>query len=267
MIPSENSHLEITGGTHDGMRGKNNEDRFAISHFFVSEVDATPVSFSIIADGIGGHNAGEVAAEIAVSLIGEFVKECDGSEPLTSMSEAIELAGNEIYAQAEKNEDQQGMGTTVICAWIIQSQLYIASVGNSRIYLLRNNKMIQLNKDHSWVQEAIDLGVLGKDEARTHPYSSVIRRYLGSPETVDVDLRLWLDPGESDKKAEKNQGMRLNQGDRLLLCSDGLNDMVYDDKIQEIISSNSGDHAIQELIEEANSNGGKDNITCILIDI
>ena len=127
--------------------------------------------------------------------------------------------------------------------------------------------MMQINKDHSWVQEAIDLGVLDKMEARTHPYSSVIRRYLGSPETVEVDLRLWLDLEDSDTTAEKNQGTHLLAGDRLLLCSDGLNDMVYDEKIQEIICSKSGDLAIQELIEEANNNGGNDNITCILIDL
>ena len=267
MIRSEKPHIKITGGTHDGMRGKNNEDRYAFFHYLLSDSDPTPVIFAMIADGIGGHNAGEVAAEIAVKMVGDSVSTSDGSQPLEIMREAIEKAGNEIYLQAEKNKEQEGMGTTVICAWIIENQLYIASVGNSRIYLLRNEKMMQINKDHSWVQEAIDLGVLDKMEARTHPYSSVIRRYLGSPETVEVDLRLWLDLEDSDTTSEKNQGTHLLAGDRLLLCSDGLNDMVYDEKIQEIICSKSGDLAIQELIEEANNNGGNDNITCILIDL
>lgn len=267
MILAEKAHLEIASGSHPGMRGKNNEDMYAVSAYSLNSTNPIPVVFAIVADGIGGHNAGEVAAEIAVKQVMEDIAESDASQPTEILQAAIQKASEIILSQGEENKDKEGMGTTVVCAWVIQNHLYIASVGNSRIYLLRNKKLNQINKDHSWVQEAIDAGVLDRDRARTHPYSNVIRRYLGSPISVDVDLRLWLNTWDSDAQASKNQGAELKPRDRLLVCTDGLNDMVSDDKIQEIMNSEDIDQATHKLIEQANQNGGKDNITVVILEM
>jgi protein phosphatase len=159
------------------------------------------------------------------------------------------------------------MGTTTICAWVIGNRLYSASVGNSRLYLIRDGRMHQLNIDHTWVQEAVEAGILTKEQAREHPNSNIIRRYVGSGKPVDVDIRLRQNPGDSNTQAEKGQGMLLQPGDRLLLCSDGLHDLVTDDVIQQIILENDLDDAAQALIAEANENGGKDNITVVLLQV
>ncbi len=265
MILSDKAHLKIVGGSHAGVSGKINEDRYRISAYKLE--DSTPALFAIVADGIGGHKAGEIAAELAVDMICDEVGKSDASQASEIMRKAIEKASSHIFTQGEQNEDQLGMGTTVACIFVIQNRLYIASVGNSRIYLLRDNFLNQINKDHSWVQEAIDDNLLDPDRARKHPYANVISRYIGGPGIVDVDLRLWLDPSDLDAQALFNQGVELIKGDRLLLCSDGLNDMVYDKDIQEILSSNNIKLAVEKLIDEANQNGGLDNITLVLLEM
>ena len=175
-------------------------------------------------------------------------------------------ASQSILAQSERDEDKEGMGTTIACLWIIGNRMYVASVGNSRIYLLRNKQLIQVNKDHTWVQEAVDAGALTPAQAREHPHANVIRRYLGSPQPVEVDLRLRLSPKDNDRQALANQGALLQPNDRLLICSDGLNDMIEDHLIQHTLINYEIKPAVYHLIELANQKGGKDNITAVLLD-
>jgi protein phosphatase len=161
------------------------------------------------------------------------------------------------------------MGATCACAWVIGNRLFTASVGDSRIYLLRGGRILQLTTDHTWVQEAIDSGVLTPDQARRHPNAHVIRRYLGSRQGVVPDLRLRLQPaaaGQSDFAAETNQGATLLPGDLVLLCSDGLTDVVSDDEIlRQIRQGGRLEDGLNQLLDLANRRGGPDNITMILL--
>lgn len=267
MIPVENSHLNLAADSHEGMSGKNNEDLFFAASFELSETDSTPVLFAMIADGIGGHRAGEVAAKIAVNVVSEAVAESDGKNPVVVMQAAMMQANQSIYEVSQSDESKEGMGTTCICAWIIGNRIYAASVGNSRMYLLRRNRLVQVNVDHTWVQEAVDAGILNKEQARSHPHSNVIHRHLGSENPVEVDLRLRVRPDEDYEKALKNQGTRIYPGDRLILCSDGLNDMVEDKDIHSISAGENLEDVVSALIEKANENGGKDNITAMLLEV
>jgi protein phosphatase len=159
------------------------------------------------------------------------------------------------------------MGATVACCWIISRQLYLANVGDSRIYLLRGRYIYQLSNDHTWIQEAMDHGLLTPEQARAHPNAHVIRRYLGSKQPVVPDTRLRLSPGESDAQAEANQGFVLLPGDRLLLCSDGLTDLVSNDEIRYHLEGAPLEPALQALINLANGRGGHDNITLVALQV
>jgi PPM family protein phosphatase len=267
VIPVSQAHLYVSAVTHPGMKGKNNEDRFAVSPFRLSEVDPTPSLLAVIADGVGGHRAGEVAADIAVEVISQAVSESNAQTPTKTLADAIILASQQIYAISGSDPAQQGMSTTCSCAWVIDDRLYIASVGDTRIYLVRGSAIHQLTIDHTWVQEAIDQGALTPDEARQHPNVHVIRRHLGSTQPVIPDLRMRLRSNETDEQAEANQGMRLQPGDRILLCSDGLTDLVEEHELLEILKSNDRDQALHELVNLANQRGGHDNITVITLEV
>jgi serine/threonine protein phosphatase PrpC len=268
MIRTDRAHLNIATQTHAGMTGKNNEDRYAITSYQVSENDATPVLFAVVADGIGGHLAGEVAAELAVDHISQVVAESDASHPKKILEEAIHAASNAVAEHASSTPDQQGMGSTCACILIIGNQLYTASVGDSRIYLLREGRIQQLTTDHTWVQEALEKNVITPEYARDHPNIHVIRRYLGSPEPPEVDFRMRLYDSETDTLAEGNQGMPLYAGDTLLICSDGLTDLVWNDEIGEIIRTKGNlKGAAQGLVDTANQRGGHDNTTVVLISV
>jgi protein phosphatase len=268
MIRIDRAHLNFAAHTHAGMTGKNNEDRYAVTSYQLSESDATPVLFAVLADGIGGHSAGEVAAELAVDHITQTVAESDAQHPKKILEKAIHEASDAIAGHASATPEQQGMGATCACVWVIGSQLYTASVGDSRIYILREGRIQQLTTDHTWVQEALEKNVITPDYARDHPNIHVIRRYLGSPEPPEVDFRLRLYDSETDALADGNQGMQLYPGDTLLICSDGLTDLVWNDEIGEIIRTRSGlKAAAQGLVEMANQRGGHDNITVVLISV
>lgn len=267
MIAVERSHLHVAAITHPGMKGKNNEDRYAVSAYQISRRDETPSLFGIVADGVGGHRAGEVAAEIAVEHISRRVAESDASAPLDTLRQAFIEASEIIYQRSVTDDQLQGMSTTCACAWIINDRLYIAAVGDSRIYLLREGGIQQMTIDHTWVQEAVAQGALTQEQARQHPNAHVIRRHLGSQQPSEPDLRLRLRPEERDDRAEANQGTRLRAGDRLILCSDGLTDLVEDEKILAVISTKDRDQALHELVELANERGGHDNITILTIQV
>ncbi len=268
MIRSSLAHLHIAAISHPGLGGKNNEDRYSVSSYHVSKEDPRPVVFAVVCDGIGGHRAGEVAAELAVSYISQGVAISTPRRPLKILEAAIEDASQAIAAHSADKSDQEGMGATCACAWVIENQLYIAHVGDSRIYLLRGNHIRRLTKDHTWVQEAMDKGVLTAEQARDHPNVHVIRRHLGSIQLPEVDFRMFLDGNESDEEAMSNQGFELEPGDTVLICSDGLTDLVDDEQILEIVRSSRDFKASAEtLVELANQRGGHDNISIIILSM
>jgi serine/threonine protein phosphatase PrpC len=266
MNRTQRSHLNVAALSHAGMVGKNNEDRYTVSSYIGQE--EKPVLFAIVSDGIGGHRAGEVAAELAVNYILEKISESDGKRPLEIMESAIHSASQAIASRSASQADQFGMGATCACVWIEGKKLYTAYIGDSRIYLIRDEKIQRLTVDHTWVQEAIEKGVITPDQARDHPNVHVIRRHLGSVELPDVDFRLKLSREDDDEQARKNQGTTLKTGDVLLMCSDGLTDLIWDDEILRLVTTrNALKSAAHDLVEQANERGGYDNITVILIGV
>ena len=267
MIPSDRSHFYAAAVTHPGMSGKNNEDCYAVSAHHLSETDSTPSILAIVADGVGGHLAGEVAAEIAVETISQTVAGSDASNPREILENAVIRAGQAVYDQSDSGTDRQGMGATCACVWVISDKLYTASVGDSRIYLLSNGQIRQLTTDHTWVQEAIEHGIIKPEQARDHPRAHIIRRYLGSQKPVIPDLRLRLHPEETDKQTTANQGTQLRTGDQLLLCSDGLTDLVDDDEILAALQTEDLEESLDHLVDMANARGGHDNITIVTLQV
>ena len=268
MIRTTRAHLNVDAQTHPGMTGKNNEDRYAVASFVLDKKDRMPVLFAVLSDGIGGHRAGEVAAELAVNHIMQAVAKSDGRHIQETIAVAVNEASEAIAAHSGSNENLKGMGATCAAVWIVGDKLHTAYVGDSRIYLMRGGRIQQLTVDHTWVQEAIDRGVLTPEMAREHPNVHVIRRYLGSPTPPEVDFRLKLFNDEGDQHAEGNQGLQLLPNDILLLCSDGLTDLVWNDEILEVVRSKPNlKEATRALIELANSRGGHDNTTVVLIAV
>lgn len=267
MIPSGRPHLTVTVTSHPGISGKNNEDRYGVSAYRLEADPNLPSLLAVVADGIGGHRAGEVAAEMAVETISKYVAESDASQPVQTLQQAIIRAGELIAGEAEANPGQKGMGSTCACAWVIGRRLYTATVGDSRIYLIRGNQIRRLSTDHTWVQEAIDQGVLKPEQARNHPNAHVIRRHLGSRNSVVPDVRLRLSPEDDDESALRNQGTQLQLGDMLLLCSDGLTDLVEDEEILSMIGKMDTEEAMRELVNLANQRGGHDNITIVTLGV
>jgi protein phosphatase len=268
MIHSTNAHLHIAVLSHPGMTGKKNEDRYAVSSYTIGKDDAKPVVFAVVADGIGGHRAGEIAAELAVNYISHGVSESNANKPIKILQDAIESASQAIAAHSAGKAEQEGMGSTCACAWVIGNQLYTAYVGDSRMYLVRGEKIKRITKDHTWVQEAMDKGIITPEQAHDHPNVHVIRRYLGSLALPKVDFRMWLDETETDDDAKSNQGLELEPADIILLCSDGLTDLVWEDEILKIIRSKKElKSAAEILVKTANERGGHDNITVILMAV
>ena len=267
MIPAERAHLRVTAVSHAGMTGKNNEDRYGVSAYYTGADHETPAVLAVVADGIGGHRAGEVASEIAVETISAWVAESDASQPVHTLRQAIIHAGQLISETAESDPALKGMGSTCACAWIIGDHLYIATLGDSRIYLIRDHAIQRLTTDHTWVQEAIDHGLLGYEEARSHPNAHVIRRYLGSRQDAVPDTRLRLRSNESEAQEEANQGARLVPGDILVLCSDGLTDLVEDDEILGVLETRNNQGALEDLVKLSNRRGGHDNVTIVTLAV
>ena len=265
MIRSNRAHLFVAAQTHPGQSGKNNEDNFAVSAYTLSQHNPMPVVVAVVSDGIGGHRAGEVASAIAVNSFSEMALASTGGSPLALFQESFYKISEEIFKQAELDGTRKGMGATLSCAWVIGDVLYIAYAGDSRIYLLREGKIRQISRDHTWVQEAVEKGVLSSSQIKTHPNLHVIRRYLGSETPPEPDLRLFLSPNETDNKAKANQGLMLQPGDVILLCTDGLTDLVNDSEIFQTMQGKTLNQAALALIDLANQRGGHDNITIILL--
>jgi len=267
MTDFDKAHLDIVAATHPGKTGKNNEDRYSVRAFLTGSHKELPSVFAILCDGIGGHQAGEIAAQMGVSLISEDIASSDGLDPLWALEKAIQHANHAIFEASLSEGGRKGMGATCACAWAIENRLYTTNLGDTRIYLLRGGHILQLTTDHTWLQEAYDAGILNETQAEMHPNAHVIRRYLGSAKKPQPDFRLWFFEGEEDAEAIENQGLALEPGDILLLCSDGLTDLVCDSEIQQVLKSTALEDAPAALINLANARGGHDNITVVLLRV
>lgn len=205
----------------------------------------------VLADGMGGHNAGDYASRCAVSVIEASVKKDMSFNPIKIMRHAIELANETIYQQAKEDTTKAGMGTTLVAVTIVGYYAYVANVGDSRLYISDEQGMIQITRDHSWIAEMVRRGEISKEEARNHPDKNIITRALGASEEVKIDF--------FDIQLETNH--------RILMCSDGLSNMVSDENMQEILQSTSEiEESGKELVAQANNNGGRDNISVILVE-
>lgn len=264
MIPTQQPHLAVVAMSHAGESGKNNEDRAKVASYRLAK-DRTPVLLAIVADGIGGHQAGEVAAELAVNTITKVVAASAETEPLPLLQQAILEASRAIQHTARQAVEFEGMGSTIAVAYVVGDRLYSATVGDSRIYYLSSGLLRQVSIDHTWIQEALEHRIITPQEAKDHPHAHVLRRHLGGLQDPQPDFRLRLSPEEDDARSLANQGLRLNGGDQILLCSDGLTDLVADDEIHAILLKNPKEEAARRLIDLARSRGGHDNITVIIL--
>ena len=239
--------MRIYSATDVGQKRKMNQDYVFAS---ADPVGNLPNLF-VVADGMGGHNAGDYASSHAVGTVVEEIRQDADFNPIKVIRHAIESANTEIITQAQNDENLRGMGTTMVVATIVGHYAYVANVGDSRLYLV-NQQILQVTKDHSLVQEMVRMGEINAEQARNPPDKNIITRALGAERTVDID---FFD-------------LKLEPGNVILMCSDGLSNMVEDSQIREIISDT--EKNLEEkgkiLISEANRNGGKDNIAVVLIE-
>ncbi len=239
--------MEIYSITDTGRLRPTNEDSVYASDQPVGNLP----NLMIVADGMGGHNAGDVASRYTVEAMIENLQTAQDKRPVPLLSDAIHYANDQVLKKASTDRNLDGMGTTVVAASVVGDYLYVANVGDSRLYLI-DQEISQITRDHSLVEEMIRMGELKRKDARTYPDRNVITRAVGVGEPIQID---FFD-------------VRLEEGDRILLCSDGLTNMVEDQEILQIIrKSGSPKEAAQQLLNEANKNGGKDNISVILAEI
>lgn len=264
MIPYKKPLLASAAATHPGKRRPNNEDRYHVGTYQV-EQDQTIVTLAIVADGIGGHQAGEIAAQLTIDTLVQRLLSYQGGDPLPEILSAIIEAGRVVSAAAHAQKERSGMGSTVALSMVIGSRLYTAHVGDSRIYLLRSGRLQQITIDHTWVQEAIEYDIIGPDEARGHPHAHILRRHIGGDQLPEPDTRMLLKNGESDKQCLANQGTAMRKDDRLLLCSDGLTDLVEDIEIFRGLTAHEPQEGVEYLTQLALERGGDDNITLIIL--
>ena len=239
-------HFTCAARTDVGIVRSGNEDNYMM---------LAEQGIFIVADGMGGHAAGEVASEMAVRITSQSIGSLRGvsdEEAGERIRTAIRAANDAIFERTLSEHDKRGMGTTVTVVVLLPNRYLIGQVGDSRAYLFRDGKFHQLTKDHSYVQEQVDAGLLTPDQARIHPYSNVITRCVGAGIDVVPDIYFGS----------------LEQGDVLLLASDGLTGMLEDEELTTILSSDGGPQAwVDRMVTEANRRGGLDNITAIVIRI
>jgi protein phosphatase len=248
--------IEAYGRTDVGRRRKVNEDSFLVS---------PETSLYAVCDGMGGHNAGEVASRMAVETIAAFITRSAVEKEITwpwgldanlsfdanRLKTAIRLANSRVFQAADNREELTGMGTTVVTALISGHTMTIGSAGDSRCYLVRKGGLKQLTRDDSWVSAALGEGILNSDDVERHPLRNVITKAVGARDAIDLDV--------------VEQG--LEAGDVVLLCSDGLHGMVHDEEIARILQSSppSLEEVSARLVDAANEAGGRDNVTVVLL--
>ena len=239
-------HVTCAAGTDKGVVRSGNED------FHLMQLDR---GIFIVADGMGGHAAGEVAAEMAMRAVAEEMGNFRGlpdADVAARLFTAIQTANSLIFRRTLVEQDKRGMGTTATALILFPRRYLIGQVGDSRAYILRGGRLQQITKDHSYVQEQVDAGLLTPEQARTHPYGNVITRCVGSNEEVIPDMYFGA----------------LEAGDVLLLASDGLTGMLEDDQLQRVLlAGGEPKQWVDRLISDANRRGGLDNITAIVVRI
>lgn len=233
--------------TNIGKRRKLNQDFIYTSE---EPVGHLPNLF-VVADGMGGHKAGDYASKLAVTTMVEEIAGSDETIPEKLLGRAIETANGKVRESAEKMPELEGMGTTVVAASCDSGTLSVANVGDSRLYIVGGHEIRQITRDHSWVEEMVRRGGLGRDEARNHPDKNIITRAVGAEDTVKADFF----------------SVKLEEGDLILMCTDGLTNMLEDEEIRMILDgARDIVEKAEELVRRANENGGMDNISVILIE-
>lgn len=235
--------MEYAALTDVGMKRHNNEDSYIVNH-----VDGN--SIFIVADGMGGHNAGEIASLEACRIVEGHILNNEGDDLPRVLTEGIQKASRELYIRAAENSEMRGMGTTIDACVIKGDRLYIGHVGDSRVYIVSEGSIRKITKDHSVVGMMLDSGTITEEEARKHPQRNLITRAVGSTMTVDVDIIQE----------------QIHKGEWVLMCTDGMSNMVPGEEIQKIIiNAGNVNEAATRLVERAKENGGDDNITVILL--
>ena len=239
-------HITSAGRTDVGVIRSGNEDSFRM---------IPDRGIFVVADGMGGHAAGEVASEMAVRIVADEIHSVRGltdEQVAERMRTAIRTANGAIFQRTLTEHDKRGMGTTVTALTLFEARFLIGQVGDSRAYLLRDSRLSQLTKDHSYVQEQVDLGYLTPEQARSHPYANVITRCVGASADVMPDIFSGT----------------VRSGDVFLLASDGLTGMLDDPQLAELLGGKRmPEEQVDELIGEANRHGGLDNITAIVVRV
>ena len=242
--------LDVYGSSDIGCTRSLNEDSFCIYGFDGNKLPG----FCILSDGMGGHNAGEVASQKTVQFMAEELLEVlnQSKNPAwpREIYRAVRTANDKVFKMADANQSQQGMGATLVTAVVTEATTYIANVGDSRAYAFRRQEMLQISKDHSVVEEMVANGSITKEEARVHPQRNIITRAIGTDPMVEPDIF------EYDYLP----------GDCLLLCSDGLSGMVEDSEILDVLKNQTdAKQMVTTLIDLAKEKGGRDNITAVCI--
>lgn len=233
--------------THIGQRRETNQDYMYTSETAVGNLP----NLFLVADGMGGHAAGDYASRFTVERIVEYAREAAKSEPVAVLKEAIMYANRLLIDEAHADASKNGMGTTIVAAVVVGDRLYTANIGDSRLYIINQEQIIQVTRDHSLVEEMVRLGEMDKEDARMHPDKNIITRAIGVVPEVSADFFETV----------------LKPGDIVMLCSDGLTNMIEDDEIKRIVLSQRDIvEKTESLVETANKNGGRDNITVVLIE-
>lgn len=238
--------MESFSITDIGVKRKMNQDFVYCEQ---NQVGSLPNLF-IVADGMGGHKAGDFASRFSVEKVVEYIQSSKLTSPIRLFEEAIKNANTLLLNEAKENPNLEGMGTTLVVATIIDDILYVGNIGDSRLYLIHDD-IKQITRDHSLVEEMVENGELNKSEARFHPNKNIITRAIGAsgdaiPDFFEISLK---------------------EEDIILMCSDGLSNMIDDTEVFEIVTSRKDKikNAVRALIEKANEYGGKDNITVIVV--
>ena len=243
--------VKVCGMSDIGKCRELNEDSFKICGF----ENGLPNGVCVLADGMGGHNAGEIASSKAVELVaGELsgVDATDDKEICKEIASAVDFANSCIYEMSLKKREHSGMGTTLVVAFVKDGHLLVANIGDSCAYVVSEKNMRKITIDHSVVEELVQRGTITREQARNHPDKNIITRAVGTDEYVDADFFEY----------------KLHLGDTIVLCSDGLTEMVEDEKIKDLVNnSESVDDLVRNLVDEANNNGGVDNITVIALRV
>lgn len=240
--------MNVFGKTDTGRMRPNNQDAFVCGRLF------TDTLYAVVCDGMGGANGGNVASAMAIRIIADrmvdtYRQGMSGGTIKNLLESAVAAANVEIYDTAMSDPDLRGMGTTVVAVIADGRDAYIAHVGDSRAYLLTGEGIEQLTRDHSIVQAMVEKGQLTEDEAKNHPRKHFITRALGVEDTVQCDYTEISIPEDGS----------------LLLCTDGLTNMVDADDIYAVVRKNGAEQAVQQLLDAANAAGGSDNITAVLL--